>query len=324
MPTDEMLSPAQTTPLISFVITTYNLPADLLRDCLNSVLLLPLTDDEREIVLVDDGSDEPALNGLQAYADRMTYVRKANGGQSTARNMGIECCHGTYIQFIDGDDMLNSHVYEHCLDIMRRERPDILLFRYSHQPVRHISQTCHGPIEGSEYLRRYNLRVGPGGYLFRRSILADLRFHEGIVIEDEEFTPLLFLRATRVFATDAQAYYYRVREDSTMRKSDAAWVKKRLDDTRTVIFALQEKAGSLPPAAREGLQRRIAQLTMVYLYIIMKQTGDPDILEERVRELHEKELFPLPDRDYNMKYQWFRRMTNTRTGRRLLAKCLRG
>lgn len=324
MPTHEMLPPAATTPLMSFVITTYNLPSDLLRDCLDSVLQLPLRDDEREIVLVDDGSELSPLNELQAYTDRLTYVRKSNGGQSTARNMGIACSHGTYIQFIDGDDMLNSQVYAYCLDIMRREQPDILLFRYSRQPVHNISEGYTGPMEGNEYLRHHNLRAGPGGYLFRKDILAGLRFHEGIIMEDEEFTPLLFLRAERVFFTDAQAYYYREREGSTMRKRDEQWIKKRFDDTRTVIFSLHEKADRLPTADREALLRRVHQLTMDYLYLIMKQTSDPDILEERVRELHDKGLFPLPDRDYTTKYKWFRRMTMTRTGRRLLGGILRG
>ena len=65
MPTDEMLSPTVQTPLISFVIITYNLPAELLRDCIGSVMALPLSDSEREVVLVDDGSTESPIAGLQ-------------------------------------------------------------------------------------------------------------------------------------------------------------------------------------------------------------------------------------------------------------------
>ena len=322
MPTDEILPQTETTPLISFVITTYNLPTSLLRECLDSVMALPLNDAEREIVLVDDGSDESPMPALKDYADRILYIRKQNGGQSTARNTGIHCCHGTYIQFIDGDDLLISPVYAHCVNLIRREKPDMVLWRYADAPENDNEVTFEGPSEGSEYMLHHNLRVGPGGYVFKRSLLMGLRFREGIIMEDEEFTPLLFLRVESLYFTDAKAYYYREREGSTMHKRDAGWIEKRLDNTLTVLLSLQEKADRMPYADREALQRRIDQLTMDYVYNIMTLTGDPKSLEQRVSVLHEHGLFPLPDRDYTSKYKRFRRMTKTRGGRNVLMKIL--
>ena len=324
MPTDEMLPQTETTPLISFVITTYNLPDALLRACLDSVMALPLSGAEREIVLVDDGSDKSPMSALQDYTDRVLYIRKQNGGQSTARNMGIHCCHGTYIQFIDGDDMLISDVYSQCIELIRRESPDMVLWRYSDKPENDVAVSFEGPQEGAEYMRHYNLRVGPGGYVFRKSLLIDLRFREGIIMEDEEFTPLLFLRVERLFFTDAKAYYYRKREGSTMHKRNAEWIKKRLDNTLTVLLNLQEKADRMPYADREALQRRIDQLTMDYVYNIMTLTGDQQCLEERINVLHKHGLFPLPDRDYTTKYKWFRRMTKTSAGRKFVMRILKG
>ena len=72
----------------------------------------------------------------------------------------------------------------------------------------------------------------------------------------------------------------------------------------------------------EALQRRVAQLTMDYLYNIIMQTRSYRQLEKRVSRLYEKGLFPLPNKSYTRKYQWFRRLANHRTGRRLLCQLI--
>ena len=39
---------------VSFIITTYNLPADMLIECMNSILQLSLRPEELEVIVVDD------------------------------------------------------------------------------------------------------------------------------------------------------------------------------------------------------------------------------------------------------------------------------
>ena len=147
-------------------------------------------------------------------------------------------------------------------------------------------------------------------------------FSVGIYHEDEEFTPQLLLRAERVFATDAEAYYYRIREDSIMQRTDSRSVMKRLADQEDVIRRLHLMATKATAINSEALQRRVAQLTMDYLYNVIMQTRSYRQLEKRVSRLYEKGLFPLPDKSYTRKYQWFRRLANYRTGRRLLCQLI--
>ena len=80
---------------------------------------LSLNKREREIILVDDGSDLTPLNELIDLRDGIIYLRQANKGLSAARNLGLRMASGSYIQFVDGDDFLLQAPYEHCLDIMR-------------------------------------------------------------------------------------------------------------------------------------------------------------------------------------------------------------
>ena len=70
------------------------------------------------------------------------------------------------------------------------------------------------------------------------------------------------------------------------------------------------------------MQRRVAQLTMDYLYNTIILTHSRQELDNRIKELYAEGLFPLPDRDYSQKYKWFRKMINTSLGRSILMNIL--
>jgi hypothetical protein len=99
-------------------------------------------------------------------------------------------------------------------------------------------------------------------------------------------------------------------------------MQQRLDDSLTVLLHLNSAADTLPTDERTALQRRVAQLTMDYLYNTVMLTRSAEQLNARIMELRQYGLYPLPDRDYTRKYQWFRRMIDTRFGRMLLLRTL--
>lgn len=314
----------QNTPLvdetekISFIITYYNIDVDMLCQCIDSIMALSLRPSEREIIVIDDGSEVSPIQALQKYNNDIIYIRQANQGLSAARNAGIRISTGMYIQFMDADDYLIQTAFEHCLDIVRYKNPDIVLFQLTDKESKDVPVTFEGPVEGSEYMRQHNLRASACGYIFRKATLVNLRFRSGTLHEDEEFTPQLVLRAERLFFTDAEAYFYRKRSKSITNEDDLKWRLRRLGDMEQIIMNLHDRADSLPQADREALQRRVAQLTMDYIYNHIRLTHDGKLLEECIERLHEKGLFPLPDRRYTRKYTWFRRLSMTKMGRRVL------
>ena len=58
-----------------------------------------------EVVIVEDGSQNPCKDVVERYKDRLDicYLWKENGGPSAARNMGVEACHGEYVLILDSD-----------------------------------------------------------------------------------------------------------------------------------------------------------------------------------------------------------------------------
>lgn len=310
-------------PVISFILTYYNLPVDLLCECIDSILALSLQPDEREIIVVDDGSEQSPVGQLMRYGDEITYIRQRNLGLSEARNTGIQMSTGHYLQFVDADDKLIKPDYDYCIGIARSEHPEMILFDFTNALSAPSTLVHHQqPQSGSHYMRHNNIHGTACGYLFQRSILGELRFTPGILHEDEEFTPLLMIRAETLCCTHARAYFYRQRSHSITAQGDARHTIRKFNDLHGVISRLHDIADHRPVDDRTALQRRVAQLTMDYLYQIIIQTKSHHYLERKVSSLRREGLFPLPDQNYTTKYTWFRRLAGTKAGRGILIRII--
>lgn len=322
MPTEQMLTQnIQKKPLISFIVTTYNTPSDMLEECLKSLLSLQLESWEREVILIDDGSQLPAITDLEAWQDDIIYLRQPNSGISAARNRGMDMATGRYIQFVDGDDLLLQQPYEHCLELLRTMHPDIVSFRLTSKNANHTEKyQIEGPIDGSIFMLHNNVRGAICSYIFKAELPINLRFSVGTAYsEDEEFTPQLLLRCEQLVTTTAEAYYYRQHESSATHLKDNCHIEKRLDDNLTVITRLDRLADTLHGTDREALRRRVTQLTMDYLYHIIQLRRSPQETELAVKKLHDMGLFPLPKKNYTRKYQWFRLAMSTKAGRWIMS-----
>ena len=73
---------------MTFVITCYDLPADILRECVTAIFSLAFQPGEREVIVIDDGSKLPAITDIDDVKDQIIYLRQPNSGLACARNMG--------------------------------------------------------------------------------------------------------------------------------------------------------------------------------------------------------------------------------------------
>ena len=314
----------ETKPLVSFIVTYYNLPVQMLHECIESILQLSLRSYEREIIVIDDGTYESPINDLMEYEDDIIYVRQKNSGVSAARNKGLDIAKGTYIQMVDADDRLIQAPYEQCLDIIRyKEDVDMVLFDYTDTEQCDVTLETIVPVSGANYMRNHNIHGAAWGYLFHRSILGQLRFSIGIQYgEDEEFSAQLMLRAEKIYPTNYKAYFYRKHQSSATNQTDETHIQKRLDDSFTIIRNLNLKSDKMAHTDKIAIQRRIAQLTMDYIYNIIVLTQQKKELEQRIQVLYANGLFPLPDGNYSTKYNWFRRLANNKMGRTILLRVI--
>ncbi|MCR5636950.1 MAG: glycosyltransferase [Clostridiales bacterium] len=103
-------------PLISVIVPVYNAEKTL-EYCIRSIL--EQTFEDFELLLIDDGSKDRSAEICDAFAEkdnRITVIRKENGGVSSARNTGIKNASGKYICFADSDDYISNKYLQALID----------------------------------------------------------------------------------------------------------------------------------------------------------------------------------------------------------------
>ena len=116
LPRPLQLEPVVPQPLVSVLISNYNY-GRFLEDAVRSVLRQ--TYENLEVILCDDGSTDDSLQiaeSLTSEDDRVTLLRKENGGQASAFNASFAQCKGEIICFLDADDTFDSGKVQRCVD----------------------------------------------------------------------------------------------------------------------------------------------------------------------------------------------------------------
>lgn len=118
-------APRDSAPRFSIVSAVYNV-ARYLGEFIASVEAQTFPLDRVEVIVVDDGSTDDSLARLQAWRDRrpglVTVLTKPNGGQSSARNLGLRHARGEWVTFTDPDDTIGP-TYLGAVDDFLRAQP---------------------------------------------------------------------------------------------------------------------------------------------------------------------------------------------------------
>lgn len=209
---------------VSIIVPVYNTER-YLRRCLDS--LVNQTLEELEIILIDDGSTDTSSQIMKEfnikYHDRVNVYTKENGGQATARNMGIQKSNGKYVGFVDSDDYVDTKMYETMFKIAEQNQSDLVECRYRY--------LCEEGKRIKEYrargdIRQYkdqkdmfiNPQVSPCNKLFRRDVLmhSAVDFPEGLIYEDTGFYIKTIPYIKKEYYVNEYFYYYFLRTSSTM------------------------------------------------------------------------------------------------------------
>ena len=114
-------------PKISIIVPVYKAEKFLYK-CVDSIL--KQTEQNFELLLVDDGSPDHSGAICDAYAQKDSRVRvihQENGGVSLARSRGIQEAQGEYLGFVDSDDWIAENMYEQMLSEAERSHSDIVM-----------------------------------------------------------------------------------------------------------------------------------------------------------------------------------------------------
>ncbi len=228
--------------MISVIIPVYNSQA-YLDACMDSVL--NQTYRNLDVILVDDGSTDESGAMCDAYAQMDSRVRvfhKPNGGQSTARNMGIDAAAGDYIMFIDSDDTVELNMVERLIGLIDRytadiaacELQDVYADGSTFQKPPKPDYACTGREAVAHSMKSQDIYAYPVNKVYKRSLWENFRYQCGRCYEDTEVIPYVLYAADRVAVCSDALYHYYQRIGST---TTASFHKKQLD----VIWAYEQQ-----------------------------------------------------------------------------------
>ncbi len=206
----------------SIVVPVYNVEA-YLDECLTSLQAQDFAD--FEVICVNDGSTDSSREALSKWESefpQMRVIDRENGGLSAARNTGLAAASGDYIIFVDSDDWVEPTMLAQLAEETNGE--DMICFACRKSDSGATDTLAPEQSDGWSYYNRHALEHRKVPFVcvwqrcYRREFLVEnnLRFREGILHEDNEFTPRACLKAKRIKVIPDVLYNYRVRPGSIM------------------------------------------------------------------------------------------------------------
>lgn len=241
---------------LSIILPIYNVEKWLGR-CIASIRNLGLEPSDYEIIAVNDGSLDSSMSILESFREKeansgvetapWVIVNQENKGLSAARNAGLKAAHGTYVWFVDTDDYLVPGVGKQLLEHAENERLDVLCFGLQLvtesgdiTPFNIPDESKGKRMKGEEFLLKVGMPPAAWCALYRRGFLQSnkLEFMEGVLHEDQEFTPRAYFMARRIAFNPVVVYNYVQREGSIMKSANP----KKSSDMLIVCHRLWEFA----------------------------------------------------------------------------------
>lgn len=209
---------------VSIIIPVFN-SEKYLADCIQSVISQQYTN--IEIILVDDGSTDSSFEICERYRDtdsRIKLYRKENGGQGSARNLGLQKASGEYILFVDSDDTLASDTISANIRFLTENTavdfvqfPTYMYYGGKAAYIRKNAACKYTSVDDfiSLALEKDTISWLVWDKIFRRSLIQGMSFREDIKYEDNYFIMELLPGLSEVYISDKGLYYYHHRENST-------------------------------------------------------------------------------------------------------------
>jgi capsular polysaccharide biosynthesis protein cpsI len=271
--------------LISIIVPVYNVE-EYLNECLDNIQ--SQTYKNLEVILVNDGSTDGSKEICEKYCKRDTRFRlinQTNQGQSVARNRGMQESTGEFLTFVDSDDVIKEDMLEQLMKQMTSENIDIVECWYTHneQDLKLKTEENIGIVfrgdtkEALVSLCRDNIvRLNPVAKLFRREVIINFPFLEGLIYEDVYSGIGILKQIRNMVKINYAGYYYRLRPGSTMNRK---FNLKNLD-----LFTICDKVEKYYDDDEEALSYIYRRLfNLVLMHVIDYRIFEGNAYEDKYR-----------------------------------------
>ena len=227
-------------PLISIIVPVFNTPQEMLLRCIHSIqeAMCFVPSGSTEVLFVNDGSTNNYVDEvLKDLDDGFYYLKKENGGVSSARNLGMRHATGDYLMFVDADDWIEQSALLDSLEFIRKSHADIIYMGYANNEHRPEMSHWEKFIEGEEEIRQFivdmtggqtealhhNISVNsPWAKLYKKDMIdsCGLRFDSELSVAEDFWFNLCTLASHKcksIYQDNRLVYHYVSNKESIVR-----------------------------------------------------------------------------------------------------------
>lgn len=221
---------------ISIIVPVYN-TENYLVECVESILNQSY--ENIELILINDGSADSSGKICDDYSKidcRVKVMHKTNGGQSSARNCGLDLATGSYIGFVDSDDWIKIDMYEKLMTKAIETNSEVVACNISLMTRKGKFRNYSNSDKDyrfdkvsamKEIFRNEHITFSPCNKLYKKELFNNLRFDKDIILEDKDISYKLIDKCDRVYYINEPLYCYRYNTESTLR---GEFTLRRLDE----------------------------------------------------------------------------------------------
>ena len=285
-------------PELSVIIPCYNVKKEYLDECISSILAQ--TFPGFEVILVDDGSEEPYRTWLKQTEEldsRIRVCRQENQGVSAARNQGVSQAAGAYVCFVDADDHVLPDFFEQGLRIAKKRDLDIL-YSYVYRKktehdkkIRSILQGVKAVKANSAWVKKYTVGSyykdgdkffgrGPWARIIRADLARSHPFPIGVPIGEDVLWNLSVLQDIRRGAiADCIWYIYEQRAESVTCRYEPEIERRLAPFYERIVLYIQNEADRM-----NYLNRVFNDLRRYIFLVYLGNPGNKNALFSRWKE----------------------------------------
>lgn len=247
---------------ISFIVPAYN-AEEYIDESIRSILCQ--TDNEDEVILVDDGSTDKTYVICQRIAEEysnLKIIHKVNGGVSSARNCGLDIATKKWVFFLDADDKLFDGAVEKLKEHLN-DNIQFVVSGYTTSIKNKMRDGAISEVSGNKiqqlllcysahkhYIKKKNRYYGMclwpcWGKLFRRDTINQnrLRFDTDLFLGEDLLFNLHYIKhiESGLFINE-ELYYYRLNSASVT----GHFQRNRINNTIKLGNKLRDCLGNIP------------------------------------------------------------------------------
>ena len=208
---------------VSVIVPVYKVE-QYISKCLDSLVNQTLED--MEIIVVNDGSPDNSEKIIKDYAKKyknIKYLKKENGGLSSARNFGLKHATGEYIGFVDSDDYVDKRMYQMMYEKAIEASADLVVcdlnYVYEDKEEKAYSNIKTDTTDIKSIMN--NIYPAAWNKLYKKELFDnEVYFKEGVWYEDVEFIYRLLPYVNKIGVVHEHFYKYIQRENSIIRTID--------------------------------------------------------------------------------------------------------